>query len=1444
MNATSFLAGLDVRKGRAGWFARTLALVLVLVVQAAARPLDLAPPTAHELRQGYRDDLVIAMPHASLAGTVSAQEYNEGVNVRRKFSRLGGLRVIAVNAGETPDEAIRRLKASGRYRFVEPDYLRTAYAVPNDADFTSQWALDNTGTNTNVPGPAIVGADIHATSAWDIRTDASSVIVAVVDSGARLTHQDLASNLWVNPSVNTDGYTNDLHGINTVSTTSRGDPTDDNGHGTHVSGIIGAVGNNAIGVTGVAWKVQLMELKFLDSTGSGDVSNAITCIDYAVAHGASIINCSYGGKQFSQAEFTAIQAAAKAGVIIVCSAGNEPVDNDLTPSFPADYPSDNVVAVAASDNRDDLTYFSDYGSGAVELAAPGNEILSLSDSSDTGTTWMSGTSMAAPMVSGSLALLKAQFPKDTYRELINRLLSTVDSRPQFAGRILAGGRLNLAAALASTSNRPFNDNFASRAHLTGQVVMRTSNADATRETGEPLIRGNAGGASLWWDWTAPISGTVTLSTGESTYASLLAVYTGSSLSSLTPVASAESTTASTDNSLTFQAVAGTTYDIALDGVNGATGFAEIGLGYGNDAFADATVLSGPSVNFADSNAGTTSETGEPQAASASVKQTVWYAWTAPSSGPVSVSATSYDFDPALAVYTGSSLTALTRVSAATGATIDSNAGTAISRATVSFNAVAGTIYRIQVDGINDTTTSASSGAFALSIADSLWQYGTGDSITSSPAVGAGGVIYVGSDDSNFYAFNSDGSLRWKFKAGGYFDTISPAIASDGTIYAPCSDGKVYAFNPDGSIKWTDSVPTPSSSSLSNELVSSPAIASDGTVYVKAGNDHLYALNPDGSQKWTATVPGFSYASPTVAPDGSIYIGADNGTFYALKPDGSTKWTFTADSAILTSAAIDASGNLYFGTLGGTVYSLAPDGSKRWSIAAGDSVSSSPTLAPDGTLYFGCYDRNLYALNSADGSLKWKFKMGDEVRASSPAIDANGVVYVGDYDGNLYAVNPDGTLKRIYATGGWVRSSPVIDGTRLYVGSNDQQLYAFDIGAAAANSPWPMYQFAATHPGRYIDFAALPHITANPQPASLSAGGTLSLSVTATGSGLSYQWRRNGVALDTSLYPSAATASLSLPYAQASDSGTYDCFVTNTAGGTVSAGASVTVAAASNAVNNAQLIAISGRSYVGTGTQVLVAGFVISGTTPKTVLVRASGPALGPQGVNTFLPDPELQLFKITNGTAQMIDQNTGWGNNTNAAAIKAEAAALHDFAWPDGSADSALLVTLQPGLYTAQVSGASGDTGTSLVEVYDGDTPSTAPRLVDISLRSKVGTGTNVQVAGFVISGTKPKTVLIRAGGPALAKQGISDYLPDPVLVLYDHNSIAIRKNQGWSTNATDAAAILAAGSRLGAYAWADGSADSALLVTLPPGLYTAQVSGASGDTGVDLLEVYDADIQ
>lgn len=273
------------------------------------------------------------------------------------------------------------------------------------------------------------------------------------------------------------------------------------------------------------------------------------------------------------------------------------------------------------------------------------------------------------------------------------------------------------------------------------------------------------------------------------------------------------------------------------------------------------------------------------------------------------------------------------------------------------------------------------------------------------------------------------------------------------------------------------------------------------------------------------------------------------------------------------------------------------------------------------------------------------------------------------------------------------------------------------------------------------------------------------------------------------------------------------------------------------IGGSQLINISTRSLVSTGANLQIAGFVISGSEPKQVLIRASGPVLASAfKMSGVLPNPVLTLFD-QKGTP--LSTNKGWGGDL---AIKAAAQRVGAFAWPETSADSALLVTLPPGPYTAHVTGAGGETGTALIEVYDAD-GSASSRLTNISTRSLAATSENIQIAGFVITGAHAKQVLIRASGPALsASFNMSGVLADPMLTLFDHAGNQIKQNVGWTSDAVAAPSIRAAAQRVGAFAWAENSADSALLVTLAPGLYTAQLAGKSGGTGTALLEMYDAD--
>ena len=337
------------------------------------------------------------------------------------------------------------------------DFLRRAARSPNDARYLAgeQWGLANDGSR---PG-AVAGVDIDAEKGWDQRVDASSIIVAVVDTGIRYTHEDLADNMWVNdgeiPGNGLDddgnGFVDDRHGINVLFSPKfkeGGDPMDDNGHGTHVAGIVGAVGNNGKGIAGVAWKTQLMGLKFLGVDGSGLDSNAIKCIDYAIEHGADIINCSWGGSGINRAVEDAVRRARDAGVIVVAAAGNGSSDIDKDAYTPAGIDLPNVVTVGNHDAKDDYHLSSNFGSYSVDIAAPGSRILSTFHLSDSSYRVRSGTSMAAPHVAGMLALIRASRSDESIYRSIERLLQGARQGKAYERKTRSGARANLAEALA------------------------------------------------------------------------------------------------------------------------------------------------------------------------------------------------------------------------------------------------------------------------------------------------------------------------------------------------------------------------------------------------------------------------------------------------------------------------------------------------------------------------------------------------------------------------------------------------------------------------------------------------------------------------------------------------------------------------------------------------------------------------------------------------------------------------------------------------------------------------------------------------------------------------------------------------------------------------------------------------------------------------------------
>ena len=595
---------------------------------------------------------------------------------------------------------------------VEPDYVRQAILVPNDPKYLdgTLWGLNQTSD-----------ADIDAPEGWNVRSSAGAVIVAVIDTGIKTTHQDLAANMWRNSAEiagnkiddDANGFVDDIFGCDAYN--NDGDPTDDQGHGSHCAGTIGGTGNNGIGVTGVAWGVKLMGCKFLSATGSGADSDAVRCIDYARSKGAKVLSNSWGGGGAGVSLQAAIERTRTAGLIFVAAAGNDGINTDISPSYPASLATDNIVSVAATTRTDTLASFSNYGSVTTDLGAPGDGIYSTVSTSDTAYATYSGTSMATPHVAGVLALLMAQFPTDSYSSIIIRLMNGTDKIPALAGKTKSGGRLNLANALLGTTPptpvRPANDAFASAvATSTATWTLTGNNTDGTSETGEPAHAGSAAAKSVWWTFTAPISGTCSLRTLGSAFDTVLAVYTGTSVGALRAVVSNDNSTSMVlDSTVSFAAVKGTIYRIAVDGKSGASGAIQLsasllgGVAPANDNFAAATVLTGTTFSVSGSNIGATLQTGEPKHAGTTGGKSVWWSWTAPSTGTFTLATTGSSFDTTLAIYTGSAVNSL----AVLKSNDDQSSRLRTSKVVVS--AVSGTTYRIAVDGYR-----AAAGAITLS----------------------------------------------------------------------------------------------------------------------------------------------------------------------------------------------------------------------------------------------------------------------------------------------------------------------------------------------------------------------------------------------------------------------------------------------------------------------------------------------------------------------------------------------------------------------------------------------------------------------------------------------------------------------------------------------------------------------------------------------------------
>ena len=440
---------------------------------------------------------------------------------------ITGLRIARV-APENTLEAVAALNQEPDVVYAEPNYIMRKRTMPNDPLFADMWGLRNTGQTIGSPTP-VSGADIKAEQAWNITTGSSSVVVGVIDTGIDVNHEDLKDNIWTNPGEtpgngvddDNNGKIDDVNGWDFYCATTQNcpgnntvfdSPTIDD-HGTHVAGTIGARGNNGIGVTGINWQVKIMSLKFLGSaSGSGATSGAISAINYAISmknRGVNlrVLNNSWGGGADSDFLRQAIQAAEGAGILFVAAAGNEGTENDDIPHYPSNYNLPNIVSVANTDGGDERWGSSGFGKRTSHIGAPGRNILSTipapANQPSNKYAYFTGTSMAAPHVSGVAALIVAAYPNISMARLRAALIYSGDVIPSMSGVVSTGRRLN---ALKALENAAVNDTTPPK--VGGLTIVsqvgRTVTAQFT--AGDDELSGTAAAYDVRFFPTAPNAG--------------------------------------------------------------------------------------------------------------------------------------------------------------------------------------------------------------------------------------------------------------------------------------------------------------------------------------------------------------------------------------------------------------------------------------------------------------------------------------------------------------------------------------------------------------------------------------------------------------------------------------------------------------------------------------------------------------------------------------------------------------------------------------------------------------------------------------------------------------------------------------------------------------------------------------------------------------------------
>lgn len=969
--------------GSARFAARVAKYSLALLVVTSLGGLTLGAVTSPVTINGFEvhpTRILAQYRDASQAAANAPMVQQVGMSVYRQYSLVPGMVALeelnpkdaATNSADVLQSRLLSrmdaLRQSGQFEFVEPDYIVHGTAVPTDPAFVNGtlWGLRNYGQNGGTPG-----ADISATNAWDLTTGSTNVIVAVIDTGIRYTHKDLAKQMWKNPGEiagnglddDGNGFVDDVYGINAITGT--GNPFDDNDHGTHVSGTIGAAASDGNPSVGVMWRVRLMGCKFLSAAGSGATSDAITCVNYAVSKGARVLNNSWGGGGFSQAMFNAINAARGKGVLFIAAAGNSGLNNDQGPHYPANYALDNVISVAAVDRFDGLASFSDYGAKTVHLGAPGVEIYSSTAGSDTEYQSFAGTSMATPHVSGVAGLILSLYPSADYTEVRQRLLLGTVPIPALNGLTTTGGRLNAYKALTLTGTGQL---LTSVEPPSGSVLLSSSTQPVYVKVSDTFGVYNA-------TVTASIAGLTNLVfsnnglvpdavANDNIYSAAFRVPAATNPLTMTVVATAPGKDATTNV---------VNYWVAPPPPN--------------DYFTNAIkVLAGGAVYLSNNRFATLEGTNEPpHNGSPDAAASLWWTWTPTSNTNVFIDLTGSRINTELAVYTGNLLTNLTAVistnsdlaqhrPAFLGFSAQAGVGYRIAVAAASTNSLGSLQLRIAPGGQFDTTPPS---VFVNSPLSGLTVFDRSLNITGTavdPAPNSSGVMEVLVAINGGIASSANGTTNWTAPA-----FLTPGLNS---IRVRSLDEAGNASSP-VTVLVNYVVPPPTNDFFVNalSLTALPEVSSATTTNAtKELGEPAHAGNNGGKSVWWSFQPpadgvlSLSTTNSTFDTLLGVYIGntvsaltniASNDDAYADAPGGFSRLTAAVRSNQVYRIAVDG----YDGVSGlvSLQYSFTPSAVFRLTVvgaaggavlpASGDFASNSVvqlTATPDAYYAFSAW----------------------------------------------------------------------------------------------------------------------------------------------------------------------------------------------------------------------------------------------------------------------------------------------------------------------------------------------------------------------------------------------------------------------------------------------------------------------------------------------------------